>query len=91
LSEVLHLLFKFSRKSFYSSEQLLEVTSLSLKTVMVASIIVSTLLAFITPTQTSAVIIDHIENGQREIYDTEDPMRAGCESIDMICFFPPNE
>jgi hypothetical protein len=25
-----------------------------------------------TSTQTSAIIIDHIENGQREIYDTEE-------------------
>lgn len=52
--------------------------------------IVSTLLVLITPTQTSAVIIDHIENGQREIYDTEDPMQQGCELTDMICYFPPN-
>ena len=57
---------------------------------IVVSTIVSTLIVFMTPPQTSAVIIDHIENGQREIYDTEDPMQAGCEITDMICFFPPN-
>lgn len=63
---------------------------MSLKLAIVALTIVSTLLVYITPTQTSAVIIDHIENGQREIYDTEDPMQQGCELTDMICYFPPN-
>lgn len=58
--------------------------------VIVASTIVSALLVFITPTQTSAVIIDHIENGQREIYDTENPQHQGCESTTMICWFPSN-
>jgi hypothetical protein len=58
--------------------------------IIVTSIIVSTLIVFVTPTQTSAIIIDHIENGQREIYDTEDPTQQGCELTTMICWFPPN-
>jgi hypothetical protein len=57
---------------------------------IMASTILSVLLVFITPTQTSAVIIDHIENGQREIYDTEDPQQEGCEETTLICYFPPN-
>ena len=75
-------------ESFYRSEQLLEVINVSLKMVIAASTIVSTLLVFITPIQTSAVIIDHIENGQRETYDTENPQSEGCESTTLICTFP---
>jgi hypothetical protein len=60
------------------------------KMAIMASTILSVLLVFITPTQTSAVIIDHIENGQREIYDTEDPQQEGCEETTLICYFPPN-
>ena len=58
--------------------------------IIVVSTIVSSLIVFMTPTQTSAIIVDHIENGQREIYDTENPQHQGCESTTMICWFPPN-
>lgn len=58
--------------------------------IIVVSTIVSSLIVFMTPTQTSAIIVDHIENGQREIYDNNNLQHQGCESTTIICWFPPN-
>lgn len=60
-----------------------------LKGTFLASLMALISLAFTTFNDSLAVIVDHYENGQREIYDTEDPGADGCESPTLICNVPP--
>lgn len=44
----------------------------------------------LAPNHGFAVIVDHYEGGQHEIYDTDDPGAQGCESTTLICNLPPS-
>jgi hypothetical protein len=57
---------------------------------LLATLIVIIIASSITFNQKSlAIIVDHYEGGQREIYDTEDPAAKDCESPTIICNLSP--